>query len=211
MKRVGDDGIDDADLLTRAKTGNRDAVDALLRTHYDAIHAVCHRMVLSPEGANDAVQNALIAVVRGLPRFDGRSAVSTWIYRIATNAAIDEIRRTRRAPAAADPVVLAATERADPETDTAERLADHLDQSSAIASALARVPNEFRVVLVLRYVADLDYAEISEVLDVPVGTVRSRLSRGKAALADLLGGERVTGQNPDGQPNWQSTTSNEEP
>ena len=198
-------------LFRSAKTGNRDAVDALLRTHYDAIHAVCHRMVLSPEGANDAVQNALIAVVRGLPRFDGRSAVSTWIYRIATNAAIDEIRRTRRAPAAADPVVLAATERADPETDTAERLADHLDQSSAVASALARVPNEFRVVLVLRYVADLDYAEISEVLDVPVGTVRSRLSRGKAALADLLGSERVTGQNPDGQPNWQSTTSNEEP
>ena len=75
MKRLVNDGVDDTDLLTRAKTGDRDAVDAMLRTHYDAIHAVCHRMVLSPEGANDAVQNALIAIVRGLPRFDGRSAL----------------------------------------------------------------------------------------------------------------------------------------
>jgi len=201
---------DDSDLLGRARAGDREAVDALLRAHYDAIHAVCHRMVLSSEGANDAVQNALLAVVRGLPRFDGRSAVSTWIYRIATNAAIDEIRRIRRAPAAADPNVLAATERADPDTDTSERLAERLDQSSALAAALARVPHEFRVVLVLRYVAELDYSEIADIIDAPVGTVRSRLSRGKALLAELLGGSRVMTQSPGEEPNWQSTTSNEQ-
>ena len=98
------------DLLERARAGERDAVDQLLRLHYDAVHAVCHRMVLSRESADDAVQNALIAIVRGLPRFDGRSNLSTWIYRIATNAAIDEIRRVRRAPSSADPAVITAND-----------------------------------------------------------------------------------------------------
>ena len=200
------------DLLERARAGERDAVDQLLRLHYDAVHAVCHRMVLSRESADDAVQNALIAIVRGLPRFDGRSNLSTWIYRIATNAAIDEIRRVRRAPSSADPAVITANERPNPGSDATADLADHLDQSSTVAAALAKVPHDFRVALVLRYVADLDYAEIAEVLGVPVGTVRSRLARGKEALASHLGAhaDPVTTQKRHGEPNLQSITSNEQ-
>lgn len=202
---------DHHDLLGRARAGERDAVDRLLRLHYDAVHAVCHRMVLSRESADDAVQNALLAIVRGLPRFDGRSSFSTWIYRIATNAAIDEIRRVQRAPSAADPAVLTATETPNPGSDPTADLADHLDQSSAVAAALSKVPHDFRVALVLRYVADLDYAEIADILAVPVGTVRSRLARGKEALARHLGpADAVTGQSPDGEPNLQSTASNEQ-
>lgn len=202
--------VEHAELVARAQRGDRGSVDQLLRLHYDAVYAVCHRMVLSRESADDAVQNALLAIVRGLPRFDGRSSLSTWIHRIATNAAIDEIRRVRRAPASADPAVLAATESADPATDGTAALADHLDQSSAVAGALSRVPHEFRVVLVLRYVADLDYAEIAEILDIPVGTVRSRLSRGKAALAEQLPGD-LTSQTSRGEPNLQSTVQSTRP
>ena len=200
--------VEHTDLVRRAQNGDRGSVDQLLRLHYDAVYAVCHRMVLSREGADDAVQNALLAIVRGLPKFDGRSSLSTWVYRIATNAAIDEIRRLRRAPASADPTVLAATESADPQTDRTADVADRLDQSSSVAAALARVPHEFRVALVLRYVSDLDYAEIAEILDVPVGTVRSRLSRGKAALAALLP-PGLTSQTDFGEPNLQSDTSKE--
>ncbi len=211
MDAVGgrDDATVHSTLLVRAQAGDRASVDALLRLHYDAVYAVCHRMVLSPQGADDAVQNALLAIVRGLARFDGRSSLSTWVHRIATNAAIDEIRRVRRAPSSADPTVLAATEEADPRTDRAADVADRLDQSSAVAGALARLPHEFRVVLVLRYVSDLDYAEIAEILGVPVGTVRSRLSRGKAALAELLPRD-LTSQTSPGEPNLGSNTSKEE-
>jgi len=202
--------VEQADLLTRARAGERSAVDALLRLHYDAVHAVCHRMVLSRESADDAVQNALLAIVRGLPRFDGRASLSTWIYRIATNAAIDEIRRVQRAPRAADPTVLVATETANPDSDPTAGLAEHLDQSSVVAGALAKVPHDFRVALVLRYVADLDYAEIAEVLGVPVGTVRSRLARGKEALAQHLDGSgAVTGQMSAGEPNLTDETSHQ--
>ena len=202
--------VEHDDLLARARAGERAAIDALLRIHYDAVHAVCHRMVLSRESADDAAQNALLAIVRGLPRFDGRANLSTWIYRIATNAAIDEIRRIQRAPRAADPAVLITTETPNPDSDTTAGLAEHLDQSSTVAGALVKVPHEFRVALVLRYVADLDYAEIAEVLGVPVGTVRSRLARGKEALAQHLGGrEPVTGQKTAGEPNLTHPTSHQ--
>jgi len=205
---VGAVDVEQADLLRRARSGERAAVESVLRLHYDTVHALCHRMVLSPECADDAVQNALLAVVRGLPRFDGRSKLSTWIYRIATNAAIDEIRRLQRAPRATDPVVLAATQTAGPESDPTADLVEHLDDFSALAGALAKVPHDFRVALVLRYVADLDYAEVAAVLGVPVGTVRSRLARGKEALAGHLGPPPlVTGQRAAGEPNLDGPTS----
>lgn len=192
-------------LLTRAQDGDRDAVEELLRRHYDAVHAVCHRMISSRDGADDAVQNALLGIVRGLPRFDRRSQFSTWVYRIATNAALDEIRRAQRAPQVADPSVIADTESADSRSDVTAEVADRLTHVQQIGEALADVAHEYRVVLVLRYVAELDYAEIAEVLDVPVGTVRSRLARGKSAFAERLagspGGNGMTGQTSASGPN----------
>ncbi len=194
------------DLLTRARQGESAAVEALLREHYDMIHAVCHRMVHNSDSADDAVQNALIAVVKGLPRFDGRSSAATWMYRIATNCAIDEIRRTQRRPVPmADEGLAAHGSSTDPTAD----LAEHLDQHSELTDALGRIPEEFRATLVLRYVADLDYAEIAEVLDVPVGTVRSRLSRGRHLMAEMLTPSTdltkttpptLTGNSPTGEP-----------
>lgn len=66
--------------------------------HYDSVRTVCHRIVVNKADAEDATQHALISIVRALPGFDGRSKFSTWVYRIATNAALDEVRRIRRRP-----------------------------------------------------------------------------------------------------------------
>jgi RNA polymerase sigma-70 factor (ECF subfamily) len=175
-------------LLERAQSGDISAVDQLLRVHYSAIHSVCHRMVLSRESADDAVQNALIAIVKGLPRFDGKAALSTWIYRIATNSAIDEIRRVRRHGGtvslndAASAQSLASEQAVDPTALLAEYLVD----SSRVAQALGALPEEFRAAVVLRYISDLEYADIATVLEIPMGTVRSRLARGKKLLAEKL-------------------------
>ena len=168
------------DLLLAAQAGDRGALDALLRLHLDRVHAVCRRLTGNDADANDAAQEALIAIVRGLPRFDGRSSIGTWVYRIATNAALDELRRRRRRPLPTgdDAVVRAHVD--DPGTEQA--LADRL----ALEAALASLPEDFRIAVVLRDVADLDYAEIAEVLGIPPGTVRSRIARGRAALADRL-------------------------
>lgn len=133
----------------------------------------------------DATQEALIAIARGITRFDGRAAFGTWAYRVATNACLDELRRRQRRPALGLP---AAT---DGDNDRHElgapsRALDGLADRLAIDAALAQLPAEFRAAVVLRDLCDLDYAEIAEVLDIPAGTVRSRIARGRSHLARLL-------------------------
>ncbi len=171
----------DDELARAAARGDRRALDALLARHVDRIHAVCRR-ICGPDDGLDATQNALIAIVRAVDRFDGASAFTTWIHRIATNAALDELRRrSRRAVPVAD-AAAAAPLIAGPAGDPT-RVVDRLD----LDAALSELPEEFRVAVVLRDVADLEYAEIAATLDVPIGTVRSRIARGRAALARSLG------------------------
>ena len=88
----------DSVLVTAARQGDREALEALLRRHQDRLHGLCRRMLGNDHDAEDATQEAMIAIVRGLARFDGRSAFSTWAYRVATNAALDELRRKGRRP-----------------------------------------------------------------------------------------------------------------
>jgi RNA polymerase sigma-70 factor (ECF subfamily) len=189
--------LDDRALVTAAQAGDRGALDTLLRRHYDLIHAVCRRIAGSTRDADDATQEAMIAIVRGLPRFDGRAAVTTWMYRIATNAALDELRRRKRRPALQ--VVRDADERgparevADPR---AHRAVDAVADRLAIEEALAELSDEFRTAVVLRDVADFDYAEIAEVLDLPAGTVKSRIARGRAQLVAALGNRRPPDERP---------------
>ena len=185
-------GDDDATLVSAAQAGDRDALDALLRRHYDRLFALCRRMMSKPTDAADATQEALIAVVRGLPRFDNRSSFSTWSYRVATNACLDELRRRRRRP---DPA-LADDERAAPDAGEPE-LAQQVVDRMAVDETLATIPIEFRAAVVLRDVCSLDYAEIAEVLEIPPGTVRSRIARGRALLAARIAGNPpTTGERP---------------
>lgn len=166
-------------LLRRAQRGDQKAIESLLRENYDAIRAVCHRIVINSADADDATQMALIAIVRALPSFDGRSKFSTWVYRIATNAALDELRRIRRRAIPQDHETFTALSSSE---ETAA-----VDAQIDVSTALQRIPEEFRVVLVLRHIADLEYDDIAVILDIPVGTVRSRLSRGRAQLSTLMG------------------------
>ena len=168
-------------LVRRAQRGDQKAIESLLRLHYDNVRAVCHRIVINSADADDATQMALIAVVRALPSFDGRSKFSTWIYRIATNAALDELRRIKRRAVPHDDQTFTSI----PVSDGVDAVDAQLD----VSAALSEVPEEFRTVLVLRHIADLEYDEIAEILDIPVGTVRSRLSRGRAQLTALLGNQ----------------------
>jgi RNA polymerase sigma-70 factor (ECF subfamily) len=142
--------------------------------------------------AVDATQDTLVAALRALDRFDGRSSFGTWIYRIATNTCIDEMRRRRRRPVTgvaadfadlSDDISFGApglfVEPASRGNDPADIVAARID----IDVALASLPVAFRTAVVLRDVCDLPYDEIAEILGVPVGTVRSRIARARSALA----------------------------
>lgn len=160
----------------------------MLRRHHERIHALCRRLTGDPTDALDATQEALIAIVRGLPRFDGRAAFRTWSYRVATNACLDELRRRRRRPSEPLPdEVLLGADRGAP--GIAEAVADRVD----VDSALQAMAPEYRAAVVLRDLCGLDYAEIADVLDVPPGTVRSRIARGRAVIARHLGGNQTLG------------------
>lgn len=153
------------------------------------IHAVCRRVLTNSEDALDAAQNAMIAIARHIDSFDRRARFSTWCYRIATNAALDEARRRNRRPAPVDVL---------PEPHATALLIDHaVADRMDVDAALALLSPDQRAAVALRDLLGLDYAEIAAVLEIPPGTVRSRIARGRAALADLIsGGEAGDGGNP---------------
>lgn len=187
-----EDPRSDLELVDRARGGDRAALDALLRRHHTRLHLLCRRLCADRGDAEDATQEALIAIVRGLPRYDGRAAFTTWSYRVTTNACLDQLRRRSRRPIpaevgsdGAEPTPLlddrAARDDADPEVRALVA-----EGRTQLQAALAALPEEFRVPVVLRDVADLDYAEIADLLGLAPGTVRSRISRGRARLARAL-------------------------
>jgi RNA polymerase sigma-70 factor, ECF subfamily len=195
---IGDDRTDAA-LVAAAKDGDRAALDTLLRRHHDRLYALCRRITGNDADGADACQEALIAIVRSLDRFDGRSAFSTWAYRVATNACLDELRRRRRRPEPGLPDDGAlgggpagAGAGGDPFSG--------VDTRVAVDAALGNIPPEYRVAVVLRDLCGLAYGEIAEVLDVPIGTVRSRIARGRAALIPALQSDepQVSGNPPAG-------------
>lgn len=180
--------LDDAALVSAAQGGDRGALDQLFRRHYDRVYGVCRRITGNEADAADAAQEAMIAMVRGLGRFDGRASFGTWAYRIATNASLDELRRRRRRPLVSgrDHHHDADHDHHDHADPTAGERIEHLGDREQIDAALAALPEDFRVPVVLRDVADLDYAEIAAILDVPVGTVKSRIARGRGMLATTI-------------------------
>lgn len=133
--------------------------------------------------------------MRGLPRFDGRSSFSTWAYRVATNATLDELRRRRRRPEPGLPGEDDVTVGGTPPASGSP--ADAVTARVDVNAALAQLPADFRAAVVLRDLCELSYEEIAGALGVPLGTVRSRIARGRAALVPLLGGNPVA---PPGRP-----------
>jgi len=214
-------------VLSAARAGDRQALETLLVGHYDRVHALCRRMLGNEADAVDAAQDALLSAVRAITRFDGRSSFGTWLYWIATNACLDELRRRRRRPVVGLPGEVdddwGRSGHGRPGSgrgvgdvgDGGIRSAfgrgarDPADEASAavdVDAALRSLAVEHRVAVVLRDLCDLTYDEIAVILDVPIGTVRSRIARGRAALADLMIGDAPAaaggdgGGNPSGRP-----------
>jgi RNA polymerase sigma-70 factor (ECF subfamily) len=193
---VRDDENDDA-LAQRAARGDNAALDILLRRHTALLHGVCRRILGNPDDALDATQEALLAIARKIGSFDGRAKFSTWAYRVATNAALDETRRRGRRPVPAEHLPEMSTPHGPTHgtvdgATTESGIVDRLD----VDAALAQLTPDYRAAVALRDLVGMDYAEIAEVLGIPPGTVRSRISRGRAALADLLGNREATSEHP---------------
>ncbi|HUJ59587.1 MAG TPA: sigma-70 family RNA polymerase sigma factor [Kofleriaceae bacterium] len=169
--------------LRRAQRGEESAWRALIARYQHPVHALIWRLLAgrARHRVEDLAQETFVRVLRALPRFDpaGPASLSTWILTIATRLALNELRRPEPAALEHEPL---ARDRADAATERA-RL------GAAIARGMATLPDAQRVVLVLREYHDLDYAEIAHVLELDLGTVKSRLARARTALRAQLAAE----------------------
>ena len=171
----------DAELVERYLRGDVEAFDELMRAHEDRVFAVCLRMLRDRDAALDATQETFVTVFRKADRFSGRSAFSTWLYRVAVNTCYDQARRRRRHEAAPLP------ESNDPVDVAADDGFRSAEVRSEIEAALAALPDEFRAAVVLSDVEGLALQTVADILEVPVGTVKSRVFRGRRLLAEALG------------------------
>ena len=169
---------DDRALLAAHVAGDPDAFPALVARHRDRLWAVALRTLGDREEAADALQDALLSAYRAAGSYRGDARVTTWLHRVVVNACLDRVRRRAVRPT----VPLLELDRADPRDVVGDR-----ETALDVEAALAALPYEQRVALVLVDVSGLPVDEVAALLGVPAGTVKSRCSRGRARLALSLG------------------------
>jgi RNA polymerase sigma-70 factor (ECF subfamily) len=185
---AADDAVPRRDeiLVERAKAGDVAAFNQLVEAYQDLLHSLVVRMVPDPDQAADAVQEAFFSAYRNLDRYRGPS-FRGWLTRIAVNAAMDLQRARRRRPASPYPELEDESWQPPAGDDTdPERLALTGERGRVLAAAMAAITADQRAAIVLYDVEGYDYAEIAVMTGVSLGTVKSRIHRGRLALRDLL-------------------------
>ena len=171
--------------IQAAKNGDQAAFGHLVETYQKRVYALTVRMCPTRELAEEAAQEVFLSAWQGLPFFRGDSAFSTWLYRLASNACVDLLRKEGRhqGPSLDDETVTADV--ADP-SPTPEKAAEPRELRAQIEAGLRSLSPEHREVLVLREIQQLSYDEIADTLSLDLGTVKSRINRGRRQLRDFL-------------------------
>jgi RNA polymerase sigma-70 factor (ECF subfamily) len=167
------------ELIAKAQQGDRQAFGELVRCHRKGVVNVVYRMCGDVHMAEDAAQEAFIRAWRGLSRYRPRSPFRNWLYRIATNVALDALRRERET-VDIDGLLLAASE------PGPEAAVEGEERGERVQRAVLALPPASRAVVVLREYEGLSYQEIAQTLDIPVGTVMSRLNYARNRLREAL-------------------------
>ena len=179
---------DEKILIGRVLEGDHEAFAELVKRHETQVYNLCLRMSGNPEDARDLSQEAFLKAWRGLRFYQFESAFSTWLYRLTSNVCIDFLRSRKRRPSVSltvdeeEPVEMEVED----SSPTPEEQVLHREQQYAVAKAMEQLEDEFRQVLTLRVIHDLPYEEIAEIMDLKVGTVKSRLARARMKLKKLL-------------------------
>jgi RNA polymerase sigma-70 factor, ECF subfamily len=173
--------IDDRDLIASAQLGDRQAFGELVYRHQSSVINVIYRMCGDPRLAEDAAQEAFVRVWQNLDSYKPQYAFHSWLYRIAANVALDTLRRERPGPEL-DSLPLAD------KNPTPEQASETSQRTTQVKQAVARLSEPLRLVLVLREYEELSYQEIAAALEIPTGTVMSRLNAARAQLRRELAG-----------------------
>ena len=170
--------MNERELIARLQKRDEAAFEELIRQYEKKVYTLCFRMCGNSEDAEEAAQDAFLALWRGIDRFRQESSLSTWIYRLATNACIDTLRRRKKQSGSVS-------------LDDEELFVDaveHREAQKLLQEGLSALPEEYRKVLILREIEGLSYTEIAESASIELGTVKSRISRGRSLLRNFLSG-----------------------
>lgn len=178
------------ELVARAKAGDDEAFAQLMRDNEKRIYNLTLRMTGNPEDAMDLAQEAFLNAWRGLKFFKGDSAFSTWVYRLASNACIDFLRRQKRRQDISVPMPTYEDDDSQPDIPDdrflPEQELERQELRQAVLQGLEQLSLEHRQVLVMREINGLSYQEIADVLDLEAGTVKSRIARARISLRKIL-------------------------
>ncbi len=181
---------EEAQLIAAAQSGDLEAFNELIRRYQDRLYHIAYRIMGDHDSAADAMQEALIAAFRGIRKFRGGS-FRAWLTRIVTNACYDELRRRRRRPQSSLEALFVVDQSPEaemilPPVEGPEFYAERQELADLLHRAIQCLPEDQRAVLVLSDIEGYSYEEIAEILQVPVGTVKSRLSRARMRVRDFL-------------------------
>ncbi|MCD4685619.1 MAG: sigma-70 family RNA polymerase sigma factor [Anaerolineae bacterium] len=183
--------MDEHSLIETAKRGDVEAFNQLVLRYQDMVYTVAYRVMGEPDAAADAAQEAFISAFRKLHQFRGER-FKPWLIRIVTNACYDELRRRQRRPATSLELLHevtaapAADVRLHSVQENPEQVAQRSELNAAIQDCINDLPDNQRAIAVLADVEDYAYQEIADILQLPLGTIKSRLSRARARLRDCL-------------------------
>lgn len=195
VKRVAsDNGLTEGALVRRAQAGDPAAFGELVARYQDRVYNTCYRLCRNHADAADLTQTAFLKAFEALARFDARARFYTWLFRIAVNL----VHTQRRQQARRHTVSLSASSDEERDMDPAARDAEPVDgpaqrqeTHTRVEAALLKLDEDFRAAVVLKDVEGMDYHAISEVLEIPLGTVKSRIFRGRLLLRQMLTGEGI--------------------
>lgn len=171
------DDNEDLKLVEESRQGSREAFERLLLRYEKAIFNAAYRILRDYEDAKDVTQNVFVKVFQNLEHFDAKQRFFSWIYRIALNESINLCKSRRRLETVEDSRV---------EESTPEKLMSRTELGAVVEAALMSLGFEYRVVVVLRHFNDCNYQEMSEILEIPEKTVKSRLFTARGQLRDIL-------------------------
>lgn len=180
------DVFDEHELIRRAGRGDSAAFETLMSAQEGRMYAVALRMCGNREDAQDCMQEAMVRVYRAISGFKGQSSFATWVYRITMNSCLDELRRRKARTSASLDAMLENGYSPSDETDTPEHHSLQAEQKRLLEKAIADLPEDMRAAIVLRDIQGCSYDEIARVLNANVGTIKSRISRGRERLRSVL-------------------------
>ena len=178
--------MNEKELILLLQQGDESAFETILRLYEKKVYTLCRRMCGNDEDAQEAAQDAFLSLWRSAKSFRGDASLSTWLYRLATNACIDLLRRNKRGGERVSLDDEETTLELVDESPLPEQTLERKETQRLVEKGLAALPEDYRAILLLREAEGLSYAEIADAMHMELGTVKSRISRGRVLLRNYL-------------------------